>query len=455
MDFFSSVFDNQSELGDCDSHFCFFKQDEPSKQKDTSSSAFLALNSSQQIETSNPQDDFVLPISTQSQTTFMNNLFNQAPQPQTQDSNNDAMNMMLNLNAGNILDNYNSVKNLFSSKNNNNNNTNNNNNNNNINGNINQNIHINISSQGSFPGVEIYTQRNEVIPENEHEEEDENNKNNYVGNNGSGCNNVNEKFLFKNVNDASKGKQIMNDNKDNNSGLNELNELFGGFDNKKPNSKISNISSGSFGLVKKKVLDDNDEQEFIIKEKKIDNKQQQQQQNQIRNTYTTSNKQQNQITLTNQNVKRGNKQQQMQQNNQLIDNNSINNTNDIFKQINPTIIQSSSNNNSDTNSINNNNNTNNSTNIVNDYSKLQKLFTSKQSQTKTLKPLLSLFETLYITTEDFKHSFPFLLSSYLTAYSNTISQMNALIPIDDPEIDSLLTQCEYKLSHLSDKFSKI
>jgi hypothetical protein len=83
---------------------------------------------------------------------------------------------------------------------------------------------------------------------------------------------VNEKFLFKNVNDASKGKQIMNDNKDNNSGLNELNELFGGFDNKKPNSKISNISSGSFGLVKKKVLDDNDEQEFIIKEKKIDNK---------------------------------------------------------------------------------------------------------------------------------------------------------------------------------------
>jgi hypothetical protein len=54
----------------------------------------------------------------------MNNLFNQAPQPQSQESNNDAMNMLLNLNAGNILDNYNSVKNLFSSKNNNNNNNN-------------------------------------------------------------------------------------------------------------------------------------------------------------------------------------------------------------------------------------------------------------------------------------------------------------------------------------------
>lgn len=95
----------------------------------------------------------------------------------------------------------------------------------------------------------------------------------------------------------------------------------------------------------------------------------------------------------------------------------------------------------------------NSIDMINDYGVLNSILKEKKEKMKIVDNLMKNFEVLYQVTEDFKFNFKNLFKKYLEGYLENLNQMNAILLVDDVEIDDLIENCEEKIEKLSLKLN--
>ena len=95
----------------------------------------------------------------------------------------------------------------------------------------------------------------------------------------------------------------------------------------------------------------------------------------------------------------------------------------------------------------------NSIDMINDYGVLNSILKEKKEKMKIVDNLMKNFEVLYQVTEDFKFNFKNLFKKYLEGYFENLNEMNAILLVDDIEIDDLIENCEEKIEKLSLKLN--
>ena len=95
----------------------------------------------------------------------------------------------------------------------------------------------------------------------------------------------------------------------------------------------------------------------------------------------------------------------------------------------------------------------NSIDMINNYGVLNSILKEKKEKMKIVDNLMKNFEVLYQVTEDFKFNFKNLFKKYLEGYFENLNEMNAILLVDDIEIDDLIENCEEKIEKLSLKLN--
>jgi hypothetical protein len=86
------------------------------------------------------------------------------------------------------------------------------------------------------------------------------------------------------------------------------------------------------------------------------------------------------------------------------------------------------------------------------HQEIERQIQERREKVKRIMSLTKLYEKLYVKMEDFKNKMPNLVQTYLDSYQRTLQHYHTILSIDDPEIDSIISQTDVILLRIKEKF---